>query len=253
MFNMDQSFDKTVPFCAAALAAKLEMGGSLGEGDREVLGALCHDVREVPAHSDIVREGDSPAFVHLMVEGWAGRYKILPDGARQITALLIPGDFCDAHVTVLREMDHSVLALTPSKVAYIPHEAIEGLPLLHPGLARALWWTSLVDEAVLRAWIVNLGRRDAHERVAHLLCELHLRLANVGLVQNDHFALPLTQEVLADALGLTAVHINRVLQRLRGEGLLTLTGRVLNILDGAGLRRASGFNPNYLHPKRRSY
>ncbi len=251
MFNMDQAQHERTPDCPDALFAKLEMGGGLEEADREALGALCADVRAVAANRDIISEGDSPDFVHLMIAGWAARYKIVPDGARQITAFLLPGDFCDAHVAVLREMDHGIVALTPATVAYISQQVIETLPLHRPRLARALWWATLVDEAVLRSWIVNLGRRDAYERVAHLLCELRQRLANVGLVEGDHFALPLTQEELADALGLTAVHINRVLQRLRREGLITLKGGTLTILDGKGLRRASGFNPNYLHAKRR--
>ena len=138
-----------------------------------------------------------------MLSGWAARYKLLPDGTRQITAFLIPGDFCDLHVTILREMDHGILALSPATIAYIPHQAMQDLPLNRPALARALWWATLVDEAVLRAWIVTIGRRDAHEGVAHLLCELHARMRNVGLVEEGAFSLPLTQEELADALGLT--------------------------------------------------
>ena len=208
-------------------------------------------MRRIDAHQDIIREGASPDHVHLILDGWAARYKIVPDGARQITAFLIPGDFCDAHVTILRQMDHGITALTPATVAYIPQAAFEALPLGRPELARALWWATLVDEAVLRSWIVNLGRRDAHEGVAHLLCELEVRLRHVGLVQDDRFDLPLTQETLADALGLTAVHTNRVLQRLRSEGLIVLEAGALTILDPAGLRRAAGFDPNYLHVKRR--
>jgi CRP-like cAMP-binding protein len=237
--------------CPDALIAKLEMGGRLGEEDRAALRALCGDVRHIPAHRDIIREGDRPDHVHLMMDGWAARYKIVPDGARQITAFLIPGDFCDAHVAILGQMDHGIVALTDSLVGYIAQVEIETLPLHRPELARALWWATLVDEAVLRSWIVNLGRRDAHERVSHLLCELKVRLRNVGLVEGERFALPLTQEVLADSLGLSAVHINRVLQRLRSEGLITLKGGTLTILDAAGLGRAAGFDPNYLHVKRR--
>jgi CRP-like cAMP-binding protein len=148
-------------------------------------------------------------------------------------------------------MDHGIVALTPAAVAFIPHAVIEQLPLRRPELARALWWATLVDEAVLRAWIVNIGRRDAFEGVAHLLCELHVRLRHVGLVQDHSFDLPLTQEDLADALGLTPVHTNRVLQRLRSEGLITLRGGHLTILDAEGLRRAAGFDPNYLHVRQR--
>jgi CRP-like cAMP-binding protein len=233
------------------LIAKLEMaGGMLGTEDRHALRVLCDDIRAVSAHGDIIREGDSTEHVHLMIEGWAARYKIVPDGGRQITAFLIPGDLCDAHIAILKAMDHGIVSLTRARVAYIPQRVMEALPIDRPKLARALWWATLVDEAVLRSWIVNLGRRDGYERVAHLLCELQVRLRNVGLVHEDHFALPLTQEVLADALGLTPVHINRVLQRLRAEELITLKGGTLTVLDGVGLGKAAGFDPNYLHARK---
>jgi CRP-like cAMP-binding protein len=234
------------------LAAKLEIASVLGPDDLEALATLCADIRSIDAHRDIIREGESPDHVHLMIEGWAARYKVVPDGGRQITAFLIPGDFCDAHVTILRQMDHGIAALTPAKVAFIPQAVFEELPLGRPELGRALWWATLVDEAVLRSWIVNLGRRDAFEGVAHLLCELEVRLRHVGLVEDGHFDLPLTQEALADALGLTPVHVNRVLQRLRKEGLIRLSAGTLTILDAAGLRRAAGFDPAYLHVKRRT-
>jgi CRP-like cAMP-binding protein len=232
------------------LIAKLEVIASLSEEDRHVLWDLCRDVREVRARHDILSDGERPDHVHIILSGWAARYKMLPDGSRQITAFLIPGDFCDLHVTILREMDHAIFALTPATVASIPHQAMQDLPLNRPELARALWWATLVDEAVLRAWIVNIGRRDAYRGIAHLMCELHARMRNVGLVDKGRFSLPLTQEELADALGLTPVHVNRVLQRLRAEQLITLEGRVLTLEDPVGLRTAAGFDPSYLHARR---
>ena len=230
------------------LVAKLQNVTVLSEQDREALDGLCRDVREVPARHDIMRDGDKPDHVHLMLEGWAARYKILPDGGRQITAFLVPGDFCDVHVTILSQMDHGIATLTPTRIAFIPHHAIKAVTE-RPQLARALWWATLVDEAVLRAWIVNLGRRDAFQRMAHLLCELHLRMKNVGLAAEGGFDLPVTQEDIADALGLTPVHTNRVIQRLRREGLITLKGHDLVILDPEGLRKTAGFNPAYLHAR----
>lgn len=227
--------------------AKLEMRGPLDAGDREALRALCGSVRQIAAHRDIISEGDKPEHVHLVLDGWAARYKILTDGRRQITAFLIPGDFCDAHVAILRQMDHGIMALTDTAVAYIPHAAFDRLPLRSAKLARALWWSTLVDEAVLRAWIVNIGRRDAYSGIAHLLCELHARMRNVGLATGRSFDLPLTQDVLADALGISAVHVNRILQRLRSDDLITLKGGALNILDADALRRAAGFDAAYLH------
>lgn len=241
--------------CAAErnpLIAKLEKVAELSADDRASLVEICGQVRQIPAGSDIIRQGDRPDHVNLMLDGWAARYTLLPDGTRQITAYLIPGDFCDLHVTILREMDHSILALTPATVAFVPHGVLEKLIENRPQLARALWWATLVDEAVLRAWIVNMGRRDAYESIAHLMCEMHVRMRNVGLVEDDQFSLPLTQEDLADTLGLTPVHTNRVIQRLRADGLIALREKMLTILDVAGLRKAAGFDPNYLHARRKA-
>ena len=230
--------------------AKLELRALLDPEDRNALRIVCSHVRQVPANRDIVSEGAKPEHVHLVLAGWAARYKILSDGHRQITAFLIPGDFCDAHVAILSRMDHGIMALTDSTIAYVPHAEFEALPLRSAKLARALWWSTLVDEAVLRAWIVNIGRRDAYGAVAHLFCELHARIRNVGLVEDGRFDLPLTQEVIADALGLTPVHVNRILQRLRSEGLIELKGGVLDIPDAAALGRAAGFDSAYLHARR---
>lgn len=234
-----------------ALIAKLELAGRLGEEDRASLRAVCSRVKRIEAGRDIISEGARPEHVHIVLSGWAARYKLVGDGSRQITAFLVPGDFCDAHVAILRHMDHSILALTDAQVAHIPHAIFDELPVRRPLLARALWWATLVDEAVLRAWIVNLGRRDAYAGIAHLICELHARLHNVGLVEEDRFDLPLTQEVLADALGLTPVHVNRIVQRLRAETLISLKGGALAILDPEGLRQAADFDPDYLHMRPR--
>lgn len=231
----------------AMFVAKLEMRGPLDAGDREALRIVCASVRHIATHRDVISEGDNPEHVHLVLGGWAARYKILADGGRQITAFLIPGDFCDAHVAILKRMDHGIMALTDATVAYIPHADFDSLPLRSARLARALWWATLVDEAVLRAWIVNLGRREAYAGIAHLICELHARLRNVGLVTDQSFDLPLTQEVLADALGITPVHVNRVLQRMRSEDLILLKGGVLTILDAEALSRTAGFDSAYLH------
>ena len=228
------------------LVAKLGTIADLPTEDLALLDDLCADARSLGARRSIIREGDRPDHVHLMVEGWAARYKLLPDGARQITAFLIPGDFCDLHITILAEMDHSIATLTQSRVAFIPRSKIEALTE-RPRIARAFWWATLVDEAVLRSWIVNVGRRDAYEAVGHLMCELYVRMKNVGLAADHRFELPLTQEELADALGLTPVHVNRILQRMRAEELITLRQGSLAILDYRRLQRASGFNSNYLH------
>jgi CRP-like cAMP-binding protein len=250
---MLQPLHAPLPDCPRGnpLEAKLATVADLGAEDREALAGLCEDAREMRARRNIIREGDRPDHVHLVVSGWAARYKLLPDGARQITAFLIPGDFCDLHVTILGEMDHSIVTLTDAKVAFIPRGQIEAL-IDRPKLAKAFWWATLVDEAVLRAWVVNVGRRSAYESVGHLMCELYVRMKNVGLAPGNSFELPLTQEELADALGLTPVHVNRVLQRMRAEELISFRRGSLEILDYRRIREASGFNPNYLHIEQRS-
>lgn len=229
------------------LIRKLENIAELSEDDRRALLSMCDDVRDVREHRDVISEGARPDHVHLIIDGWAARYKVVPDGARQITAYLIPGDFADLHATILGKMDHGIFALTPLKVAFISRERIDALTRERPELTRALLWATLVDESVLRQWIVNLGRRDAHQRTAHLMCEMHVRMQNIGLASEGKFDLPLTQEEIADTLGLTPVHTNRTLQRLRSEGLIELKGRALTILNGAGLRKVAGFDPIYLH------
>lgn len=234
-----------------SVIAKLETVADLRETDVAQLRAICNHLRQVPAKCDIIAEGERPEHVHVIVDGWAARYKMLPNGTRQIVAFLIPGDFCDLHVAVLDKMDHGIVALTRCRVAYVPSSDLDALTADHDGLTKALWWATHVDEAVLRSWVVNNGRRDANQRIAHLLCELHLRMTMVGLVNYNRFSLPLTQDVLADATGLTAVHTNRTLQKLRGEGLIDLHGGMLTVLDLEKLRQVAGFDPSYLHIKRR--
>ncbi len=228
------------------LHAKLQTLTRLSDDDRALLDTLLADVRTFAAGADIISEGDRPEFVHLMVSGWSCRFKLLPDGTRQITAFLLPGDFCDAHITLLRQMDHGIGALSPSTVAFIPRGKMIEL-IDRPAIARALWWASLVDEGVLRAWIVNMGRRDAFRRVAHLFCELHARLRNVGRITSTGFECPATQEDLGDALGLTPVHVNRVLKRLRDQDLVSFRQGVVVIRDLEALHVAADFDPNYLH------
>lgn len=225
---------------------KIQSAGKLSEEDRDLLVALSDDTRRVDSRYDLISEGDRPDHVHLMLKGWACRYKLLPDGTRQITALLLPGDFCDTHITLFEKMDHAIGTLTESEVAVISRRTMRELSE-RPGIARALWWGSLVDEAVLRAWIVNMGRREAFDRLAHLVCEVHARLHHVGLAPDGSFGLPLTQDDLADALGLTPVHVSRTLKRLREEGLMTFRRGQIVVTDMPRLKELAQFDPNYLH------
>ena len=236
----------SIPRALNLLTRKLEMFGPLPDADRELLDAAVGRVRAVRADQDIVRENDPTGDVHLIVGGFACRYKLLKDGLRQIVAFLVPGDFCDLHVFILGKMDHSIATLSPALVVDIPRARILEMTE-RPALARALWWATLVDEATLREWLLNIGRREAEERIAHLICELHLRLRSVGLANDDKFALPITQAEIGDALGLSAVHVNRSLHVLKAQNLITLRHREMVITDLARLRALAQFNPNYLH------
>ena len=233
------------------LVRRLSTLADLDAEDRSRLAALCQNVVKVSRRADITKEGDRPDYVHVMLRGWGARYKTLRNGTRQIVDFVIPGDFCDLHVALLREMDHGIVALTTCSVARINQAQIAELTSENSRIVRAMWWSTLVDQSILRVWILNVGRRDAFERVSHLLCELHFRMKRVGLVDNNRLSLPLTQDELADATGLTPVHMNRMLQRLRGQGLIELGHGTLTLLDVAALQEAAGFDASYLHVTRR--
>ncbi len=230
------------------LTLKLEAFTKLSQHDKALLDRLARkNVRAVSARRDIVREGDVPRVVNLMLDGWACRYKQLPDGRRQIVAFFLPGDLCDANVFILREMDHSIGAITATRIAEISPPDFEALMEESPRVTQALWWHELVNAAVQREWTTNVGQRTAYERISHLLCELFVRLRSVGMTDGDSCDFPLTQVDLADATGLTAVHVNRTLQELRRDGLITLEHRKLIIPDLERLKDAAMFNSNYLH------
>ena len=228
-----------------ALVRKMEGYTPLDADDRRLLLSMSRNSRKVAAHTDLAREGDKPNSVHLILDGFACRYKFTAEGNRQIMAYLLPGDFCDLHVFVLRQMDHSIGSLSPCTVVDIPHESIRAL-LQRPTLSLALWCAALVDAAVLREWLVNIGQRPARQRLAHVLCELLLRLRIVGLADKS-YELPLSQKDLADTIGVSNVHLNRVLQELRREDLISWQDDLLVIKDIDRLMLYCGFNPNYLH------
>jgi len=229
------------------LVRKLENFTTLSDDDKLALDRVISQVRVYRAREDIIREGDCPEAVLLLLEGYACRYKTLEDGRRQIMAHFLPGDLCDINVFILRKMDHSIATLAPATVALIPRDTMLDLMTQHPRITQALWWSTLVDEATLREWVVNLGQRSAYERTAHLLCELFFRLRAVGLTNGNSCTLPITQGELGDTLGLTIVHTNRMLQDLRRDGLVELRGKHLTILDLDTLEKVALFSPNYLH------
>ena len=230
-----------------ALSSRLEAFTRLSLEDKSALAKLSKVSRVVAPRRDLIREGERPSYVHLMVDGWACRYKTLPDGRRQVVAFFVPGDFCDLNVYILRQMDHSIGAITRLGVADISREDMDTLTANHPRITQALWWDSLVQHAIQREWTLNLGQRTAYERISHLLVELYLRLKTVGLTWNGTCDFPLTQVDIADATGLTPVHVNRTLQELRRDDLIVLERKQLTIPDLKRLTEVSMFNPNYLH------
>lgn len=235
----------------SAFTRKLENWTRLSDEDRAGLETISGDVENVERNQNLIREGDDPQAVFLLIEGWAFRYKILPDGKRQIVAFLLPGDLCDVHIFILDHMDHGIAMLSRGKVVRIPRETILRVIEERPAVSRALWWTTLVDEAVLREWLVNIGGRNAYARTAHLLCELYVRMENVGLVDKSVVNLPLTQIDLAEALGLTPVHVNRMLKRLCSDGLISYKSQEFIIHDVEALKTVAGFDPGYLHGRTR--
>lgn len=224
---------------------------NLSASDVAALAAATAAPRQYPAKHDLIREGDRPGPVFVMLEGWACRYKILPNGARQILAYLMPGDSCDLNVGLLAEMDHSIQTITPALVATIERTDMDELMDRRPGIAKAMYLGQLIDEGTMRAWITSMGRRASIERVAHLMCELYLRARNIGLTLEPPLALPLSQLMLADSLGMTPVHLNRVMKELRASGAMTLQRGSLIIEDPDRLIRIAGFDENYLHRRLR--
>ncbi len=229
------------------LTRKLSLYAPLSGSDRQVLDDLLSREERFPADADIIAEVMPPRSVFVMKEGMAIRYRNLPDGSRQIMTFLNPGDLCDAHVFLLKTMDHSLATITPVRIAPISRENILDLFVRRPRISAALWWSSLQEESMLRERIVSLGRRDARGRIAYLLCELLWRHAAIGLTNGDVFRLPLTQMELGDTLGLTPVHVNRTLKDFREQKLIATDQKMLNLLDVEGLQNIAGFNKDYLH------
>ncbi|CCE07982.1 putative transcriptional regulatory protein, Crp/Fnr family [Bradyrhizobium sp. STM 3843] len=227
---------------------KLEHFVHLSAADRAVLNrAAAQRVRSFAARADVAREGEKPKDVHLILAGWACRYKQLDDGRRQILSFLLPGDICDLNVFILEEMDHSIGTITPVTIADLPREFFDDINAEHPRIAAAFWWETLVAAAIQREWTTNLGQRTALERMAHLLCEIFYRLQLTGLTEQNTCEFPLTQSDLAEATGLSKVHVNRTLQDMRAGELIVLKGKILMLPELDRLMSTGLFNAKYLH------
>jgi CRP-like cAMP-binding protein len=227
---------------------KLAYWKKLDDSDRAALLALPHTVRTLAQNGYIVREGDRASHSCLLLSGFAVRTKIVADGQRQIVSIHMKGELVDLQNSLLGHADHSVQMLTAGKVAMIPRDEIDRIAFERPAIGRAMWIDTLVDASIFREWVANIGRRDAATRIAHLLCEFSLRLKVAGLGDQTNYELPMTQEQLADATGLTSVHVNRTLQGLEAAGLIERsTPRRIVIGDWRKLADAGDFRSDYLH------
>lgn len=234
-------------FPLSGFLRELEAQVQLSSDDIAAVLALPFRLRRVDPDSYLVREGSVPAQCALLIEGFAFRQKTTGDGARQIMAVCIPGDAVDLQNMFLDISDHGVQMLTRGLVADIPREALQEIVLSRPTIGRGVIQLTLVEASILREWVVNVGRRDARERIAHLLCEFAVRLEVRNLAPNHDFELPMTQEELADATGLTPVHVNRVLKGLETEGLISRRRRHIHFTDWRALQDVGDFSRAYLH------
>jgi CRP-like cAMP-binding protein len=229
------------------LTRKLESIFKITDSERRAISSLPMQVTTIKSDQDIVREGDRPSRCCLILSGFACTYKVTAEGKRQIVAFIIMGDIPDLHSLHLKQLDTSVGTISPCKVGFIPHEALWSLCKEHPRIAAAFWRETLVDASIFREWMLNVGRREAYQRAAHILCELITRLKAIGLAQDHSYELPITQGEFADALGLTTVHVNRVFQKLRADGIIVMKGTQLNIPDWEKLKEAGDCDSAYLH------
>jgi CRP-like cAMP-binding protein len=229
------------------LILKLERRDHISDQERRVLEGAPSITQIVPANRDLVREGETLEFSCMLLDGWAGRCKMMSDGQRSITAVHISGDFIDLHSLLLKPMDHTVTTLTNCRVALVPHEYLRNITDNHPHLARMLWLDTLLDAAIHREWLAVMGRRSALGKLAHLLCELYMRLEIVGLASGHRLPMPLTQGVLADVLGLSPVHVNRTVQDLRREQVVHWSTGDVQIKHWDRLVEIAEFDPVYLN------
>jgi CRP-like cAMP-binding protein len=237
----------------SSLIASLENRDHLSAEEKAALEALNWRFRDFPRGTEIIRDRSRPAESCLIVQGYGVRAGYLRSGQRQLTALLVPGDFADLHGLLLKVMDHSVIALTDCRIGFVDHAALRRLSADHPHLWRLFTLLLTIDASIQRTWLVSIGRRNPASHLAHLICETHLRLLSVGRALPDAFDLPIGQADLADLLGLSVVHTNRTLQELRAQNLVRWRGGTVQLPDRKALAALAEFDPIYLHlgPERR--
>jgi CRP-like cAMP-binding protein len=226
---------------------KLRARDTISAEEEQAVRGLVAEVIEVQQDRTIVRHGEQLNQSMLLLSGWLARAKDLPSGQRQIAELHVAGDFADLHGFTLKRLDHDVISMTRCRIALVPHDRLKELTDKQPHLARVYWAMTNIDAAIQREWTLSLGRRSAIARMAHLLCELNVRLGIVGLSDNNSFDFPLTQVEFGECLGLTSVHVNRTLQELRRRELIEIQSRRVRIFDFEALKGVAEFDPAYLY------
>lgn len=230
---------------------KLRARDEVSADEEKIIRGLVSEIVDLPADTVAIRHNIELQQSVLLLDGWMARAKDLPSGERQIAELHVAGDFVDLHGFTLKRLDHDVITITPCRIAHVPHERLKEVTERYPHIARLYWLMTNIDAAVHREWTLSLGRRTALSRMAHLFCELNIRLGISGLASNNCYAMPLTQIELGECLGLTAVHVNRTLQELRRLELVELQQRQMRILDLPALEKVADFDPTYLYLDRR--
>lgn len=228
---------------------KLRVRSEIGAEEERVIRGLISETRRVGPDQLIVRAGQDLESSLLLIDGWLVRSKDLPSGNRQVMELHVAGDFADLHGFTLKRLDHDVISVSECTLGIVPHERLMEVSERFPHLARVYWLSTNVDASITRELALSLAQRSAISRMAHLFCELHVRLGIVGKTQGDSFPFPLTQRELSECLGLTVVHVNRTLQELRRKKLVEAGNRQVTILDRLGLEALAEFDPSYLHLK----
>jgi CRP-like cAMP-binding protein len=229
------------------LTRKLKRIGQLDADDASRLASLPLRIERIPRHRELVREGAAPEQCCLLASGFACRYKETETGARQIVSFHLRGDLLDIQHLLLARADHSLQTITEATVAWIPKPELLRLAWERPNVGKALWRDTLIDASIFREWVLNVGRRDAKSRVAHMLCEFVVRCEAVGLGTAANFEFPMTQEQIGDATGLTTVHVNRTLKSLDADGALVRDRNRFQVVDWKRLCGIAEFDPSYLH------
>ncbi len=231
----------------AVLLRRLSVTGALDETDQRAIEALPMRIERRGPNETVVSTGGRPSFCCLIVGGFVIRSKVVAEGRRQILAFHQSGDVPDLQSLFLHVLDHEVSTVSECVLAFVPHAALRSLIRSRPVLAESLWRNTLVDAAIFREWMCNLGQRSGISRTAHLILEIYTRLKAIDATHGSSFGFPVTQALLGEAIGMSTVHVNRILQELRAEGLLQIGHGEVTILDEPRLRQVADFDPHYLH------